>query len=74
MIGLDFVKSVDKGWRKHITFADGSPYYDDFCPLSNARCRREDCLFWGKKSKGCIYIKGGKRKDGPKSNNTKRKR
>ena len=60
MIGIDFVKNVDKDWRKHVTFADGSPYYDDFCPLSGAKCRRDDCAFWNKKRKLCGYIPGKK--------------
>ena len=59
MIGLDFVKKVDKNWRKHITFADGSPYYDDYCPLSGAKCRRMDCSFWNNTLNGCGYIPNG---------------
>ena len=62
MISLDFVKSVDKNWRNHVTFADGSPYYDDFCPLSGAKCRKEDCSFWNYRSKGCGYVSNGKKK------------
>jgi len=56
MIGLDFVKRVDKDWKKHITFADGKAYFDDFCPLSSSRCRQEDCLFWNKLYNICGYI------------------
>jgi hypothetical protein len=56
MIGLDFVKRVDKDWKKHITFADGRAYCDDFCPVSRARCRQEDCLFWDQASDICKYI------------------
>ena len=51
---------MDKDWRKHVTFADGSPYYDDFCPLSGAKCRRDDCSFWNKKNQGCGYVPGKK--------------
>ena len=57
MIGLDFVKHVDKDWRKHVTFADGSAYCDDFCPLSGAKCRQEDCSFWNQTSDICGYMK-----------------
>ena len=60
MIGLDFVKSVDKNWRNHVTFADGSQYYDNFCPLSGAKCRKNDCSFWNNTSKGCGYVPNGK--------------
>ena len=56
MIGLDFVKNVDKDWKKHVTFADGSPYYDDYCPLSGSKCRREDCSFWNEISDECGYL------------------
>ena len=34
MIGLEFVKTVDKEWKNSIKFADGSPYYNYYCPLS----------------------------------------
>ena len=56
MIGLEFVKSVDKNWKKHITYADGRPYLDDFCPVSRSSCRQEDCLFWDQASDICKYI------------------
>ena len=56
MIGLDFVKHVDKDWKKHIAFADERAYLDDFYPLSSARCRQEDCLFWNQLSNICEYI------------------
>ena len=46
MIGLEFVKSVDKEWKSSIKFADGSPYYNDYCPLSGVRCKKDDCSFW----------------------------
>jgi hypothetical protein len=57
MIGLEFVKSVDKEWKNSIKFADGSPYYDDYCPLSGARCKRDDCSFWDTPSNLCKYLK-----------------
>jgi len=57
MIGLDFVKHVDKDWKKHITFADGSPYFDDYCPLIGSKCRREDCSFWNALSGSCGYMR-----------------
>ena len=57
MIGLDFVKHVDKDWKKHITFADGSPYYDDYCPLSGTKCRQGDCSFWDNLSDACGYMR-----------------
>ena len=56
MIGLDFVKKIDKEWKTHITFADGTPYYDNYCPLSGAKCRLEDCSFWNKNLGMCGYI------------------
>ena len=56
MIGLDFVKHVDKDWRKHLTYIDGSSYYEDYCPLGNCKCRREDCTFWNHVSENCRYI------------------
>ena len=55
MIGLDFVKSVDKNWKKHLTYIDGSPYYEDYCPLGNCKCRREDCTFWNNHAETCRY-------------------
>ena len=57
MIGLDFVKNIDSNWKKHIKFADGSAYYDDYCPLSGSRCKHDDCSFWNKKTDICGYIK-----------------
>lgn len=57
MIGLDFVKNVDKDWKKHVTFADGSPYFDDYCPLTGAKCRREDCSFWNDAAGTCAYVR-----------------
>ena len=57
MIGLDFVKNVDKDWKKHVTFADGSPYFDDYCPLSGVKCHREDCSFWNDVSDSCGYVR-----------------
>jgi len=57
MIGLDFVKHEDKNWKKHITFEDGSPYYNDYCSLSGAKCHREDCSFLNDLSDGCGYMK-----------------
>ena len=58
MIGLEFVKNVDGDWKKRITFADGSPYYEDFCPLSRTKCRHEDCSFWNYISNDCGYLSG----------------
>ena len=46
MIGLEFVKKVDKNWKDHVTFADGSRYHNDYCPLNGNRCRREECSLW----------------------------
>ena len=57
MIGLDFVKHVDKDWKKHITFVDGSPYCDDYCPLSGTKCRQDDCSFWNNLSDVCGYVR-----------------
>ena len=57
MIGLEFVKSVDKEWKNNIKFADGSPYNDEYCPLSGVRCKRDDCSFWDISSDICKYIK-----------------
>ena len=57
VIGLDFVKTVDKEWKSSIKFADGSAYYDDYCPLSGTRCRRDDCSFWDISTDICRYIK-----------------
>ena len=55
MIGLDFVKHVDKDWKKHLTYIDGSSYYDDYCPLGKCKCRREDCTFWNSDEENCRY-------------------
>jgi hypothetical protein len=57
LIGLEFVKNVDSDWKKHIKFSDGSPYYDDFCPLSGSRCRQTDCSFWNIDHDVCGYAK-----------------
>ncbi|MCJ2513774.1 MAG: hypothetical protein LN408_04970 [Candidatus Thermoplasmatota archaeon] len=57
MIGLEFVKTVDKEWKNSIKFADGSPYYNDYCPLSGARCKKDDCSFWDLSSDICGYLK-----------------
>lgn len=56
MIGLDFVKHVDKDWRKHVTYADGSPYIDDYCPLIGDKCRQSDCVFWDETTEFCGYL------------------
>ncbi len=56
MIGLDFVKHVDKDWRKHVTYIDGTPYTDNYCPLSGGRCRGEDCMFWNDDTHVCGYL------------------
>ncbi|HDM67086.1 MAG TPA: hypothetical protein ENG62_01710 [Thermoplasmatales archaeon] len=56
MIGLDFVKHVDKDWRKHVTYIDGTPYNDNYCPLSGGRCRGEDCMFWNDDAHVCGYL------------------
>lgn len=56
MIGLDFVKHVDKDWKKHITYADGTPYSEDYCPLSSGKCRQDDCVFWDDSIKACGYL------------------
>ncbi|RLF39044.1 MAG: hypothetical protein DRN12_07505 [Thermoplasmata archaeon] len=62
MIGLDFVKHVDKDWKKHITYADGTPYSDDYCPLSGGKCRQDDCVFWDDGIKTCGYLSNSTRK------------
>ena len=58
MIGLDFVKSVDIEWKKHIKYVDGSKYNDNYCPLSQTKCRFEDCSFWNHESNFCGYSIG----------------
>ena len=55
MIGLEFVKSVDKNWKERITFADGRRYHDDFCPLNGQRCRRKECSLWNKDHNLCGF-------------------
>lgn len=60
MIGLDFVKTVDKDWKKHIKLSDGRPYCEDYCPLSGASCRKEDCSFWTKSLKECGYLQNNR--------------
>ncbi len=62
MIGLDFVKHVDKDWKKHITYADGTPYSEDYCPLSSGKCRRDDCVFWDDSIQACGYLSNYSRK------------
>ena len=58
MIGLDFVKNIDADWKKHITNSDGSPYLDDYCPISGNKCRKEDCSFWNDIFNECGYTLG----------------
>ena len=56
MIGLDFVKHIDKDWKKHVTYVDGTPYSEDYCPLSGGKCRQEDCVFWDDTLNSCGYL------------------
>ena len=55
MIGLEFVKKIDKNWKDHVTFADGSRYHNDYCPLNGNRCRREECSLWNYENNFCGF-------------------